>query len=79
MAVAAAPPPAEGQPQIDPVAEAARINAIVKGWAYKLPSFVVANLSPTLEMLVKDKAPAAPAPEEEALPGEPEAAPETPQ
>ena len=57
-----------------PVAEAEAINARVAGWGYKLPPFIATSLTQPLETLLKDVA-AAPAPEEEALPGEPEAAP----
>ncbi|MFT3810689.1 MAG: DUF4340 domain-containing protein [Micropepsaceae bacterium] len=61
--------------------QAAAINARIANWAYKIPAFVVTNLAPSLEQMVQDK----PAPEqtpipdeEEALPGEPEAAEPTP-
>ncbi len=61
--------------------EAAAINARVAGWAYKVPAFVVTNLAPALEQMVQDKpAPQqTPIPDEEALPGEPEAAEPTPE
>lgn len=61
--------------------EAAAINARASGWAYKVPAFVVTNLAPALEQMVQDKpAPEqTPIPDEEALPGEPEAAEPTPE
>ena len=61
--------------------EAAAINGRVGGWAYKIPPFVVTNLAPSLEQMVQDRpAPEqTPIPEDEALPGEPEAAEPTPE
>ncbi|MFO1235689.1 MAG: DUF4340 domain-containing protein [Alphaproteobacteria bacterium] len=79
---ATAPPPAEGKAKADPKADAAAINARVAGWAYRLPTFVLTNLVPPLEMLVEDKpAEAPPAATPGATPGEtpaPEAPPAPP-
>jgi hypothetical protein len=73
---AVAPPPAEGAIKPDPAAEAAAINARTKGWAYKIASYVAANIMPALDTLVQDKVSATPPADEAAPEGEPEPAPE---
>ena len=72
---AAAPAPKDGTAKPDPAADAAALNARAAGWAYRLPAYVVSNLMPARDTLVKDKA-AAPKPD--AAPGAtPPAGPDT--
>ena len=57
---AATPPPAEGKGEGGSKADAAAINARVAGLGHRLPTFVLTNLVPPLEVLVEDKPAEAP-------------------